>query len=156
MIKFPIQIRENIRILALNHFLFISILRVMRCSHNDRSSHKFQNLGSFKILDWIFSWYFFNISPRGEPFGIPQYVQCILHGLTSVLLCVPFTLADNGKSWFGGCTWWLPLRIRNCPYFSYRLPWLQRCFSNGSWFVLLCNQLNIANRERQWILQFWW
>ena len=23
-------------------------------------------------------------------FGIPQYAQCILHGLTSVLLCVPF------------------------------------------------------------------
>ena len=29
------------------------------------------------------------------PFGILQYVQCILHGLTSVLLCVPFIFADN-------------------------------------------------------------
>ena len=26
-------------------------------------------------------------------FGILQYVQCILHGHTSVLLCVPFILA---------------------------------------------------------------
>jgi len=28
------------------------------------------------------------------PYGIPQYVQCILQGLTSVLLCVPFIFAD--------------------------------------------------------------
>ena len=33
------------------------------------------------------------------PFGMPQYVQCILHGLTSVLvlLCVPFILADDER-----------------------------------------------------------
>ena len=36
------------------------------------------------------------------PFGIPQYVQCILHGLTSVLLCVPFIFADSEKCRFGG------------------------------------------------------
>ena len=36
-------------------------------------------------------------SARQVPFGIPQYVQCILHGLTSVLLCVPFIFADNEK-----------------------------------------------------------
>ena len=29
---------------------------------------------------------------REVPFGIPQYIQCILHGLTSVLLYVPFIL----------------------------------------------------------------
>ena len=34
---------------------------------------------------------------RQVPFGIPQYVQCILHGLTSVLLCVPFIFADSEK-----------------------------------------------------------
>ena len=33
-------------------------------------------------------------SAREVPFGIPQYVQCILHGLTSVLLCVPFIFAS--------------------------------------------------------------
>ena len=31
------------------------------------------------------------------PFGIPQYVNYILHGLTSVLLCVPFILADSQR-----------------------------------------------------------
>ena len=34
-------------------------------------------------------------------FGIPQYVQCILHGLTSVLLCVLFIFADSEKCRFG-------------------------------------------------------
>jgi len=29
------------------------------------------------------------------PFGIPQYMQCIFNGLTSVLDCVPFVLADS-------------------------------------------------------------
>ena len=29
------------------------------------------------------------------PFGIPQYVQCVLHGLTSVLLCVPYIITDR-------------------------------------------------------------
>ena len=29
------------------------------------------------------------------PFGLLQYVQCILYGLTSVLLCVPFIFADS-------------------------------------------------------------
>ena len=42
------------------------------------------------------------------PFGIPQYVQCILHGLTSVLLCVPFIFADSGRCRFGGSVRWLP------------------------------------------------
>ena len=34
-------------------------------------------------------------SAREVPFGILQYVQCILHGLISVLLCVPFIFADS-------------------------------------------------------------
>ena len=34
-------------------------------------------------------------SAREVPFGIPQYVQCILQGLISVLLCIPFIFADN-------------------------------------------------------------
>ena len=37
---------------------------------------------------------------REVPFGIPQYVQYILHGLTSVLLCVPFIFADSEKCQF--------------------------------------------------------
>ena len=41
---------------------------------------------------------------RLVPFGIPPYVQCILHGLTSVLLYVPFIFADCEKCRFGGST----------------------------------------------------
>ena len=36
-------------------------------------------------------------SAREVPFGMPQYIQCIPHELTSVLICVPFIFAD-GKS----------------------------------------------------------
>ena len=38
------------------------------------------------------------------PFCIPQCIQCILHGLTSVLLCVPFIFTDSEKCRFGGST----------------------------------------------------
>ena len=41
---------------------------------------------------------------RQVPFGIPQYVQCILNGFTSVLLCVPFIFADSEKCRFGDST----------------------------------------------------
>ena len=40
-------------------------------------------------------------SARQVPFGIPQYIQCILHGLISVLLCVPFIFADSKKCRLG-------------------------------------------------------
>ena len=44
-----------------------------------------------KATGLIFS--LFNVaSAQQVPFGIPQYVQCILHGLTSVLLCVHSSL----------------------------------------------------------------
>ena len=49
------------------------------------------------------------------PFGILQYVQCILHGLTSVLLCVPFIFADRERCRFGGS---MSLRNGNRLYFS--------------------------------------
>jgi len=45
-------------------------------------------------------------------------------------------------------------KIKNHLYFSWWFPWLQRCFSNISWFMLLCNELNIADREGQWIFRF--
>ena len=52
-----------------------------------------------KAIGLIFS--MFNVaSAREVPFGIPQYIQCILHGLTSVLLCVPFIFADSEKCRF--------------------------------------------------------
>ena len=44
-----------------------------------------RNLITAKAMGLIFS--LFDIaSAREVPFGIPQYIQCILHGLTSVLL----------------------------------------------------------------------
>jgi len=44
--------------------------------------------------------------------------------------------------------------MKNHLYISWWLLLSQRCFSNSSWFVLLCNELNIPDREGQWILQF--
>ena len=59
------------------------------------------NLITAKATGLIFS--LFNItSAREVPFGILQYIQCILHGLTSVLLCVPFIFAGSEKCRFGG------------------------------------------------------
>ena len=47
-----------------------------------------------KATGMIFS--LFDIASAQEmPFNIPQYVQCILHGLTSVLLCVLFIFANS-------------------------------------------------------------
>jgi len=35
----------------------------------------------------------FNVTSAQEvPFGIPQYIQCIVQGLTRVLICVPSSL----------------------------------------------------------------
>ena len=40
----------------------------------------------------------FNITLTGHVFfGIPQHVQCILQGLTDVLLCVQFIFADSER-----------------------------------------------------------
>ena len=55
-----------------------------------------QNSITAKDMGLIFS--LFDVAMAREvPFGIPQYVQCILHGRTSVLLCVPFIFADSKK-----------------------------------------------------------
>ena len=64
-------------------------------------------------------------SARQVPFGIPQYVQCYHHGLTSVLLCVPFIFAESEKCRFGDSTRWLPfvmeiVCIRHSGYFDIR------------------------------------
>ena len=45
------------------------------------------------ITAWLQAW-FFHCSMSLMPFCIAQYIQCILQGLTSVLICVPFILAD--------------------------------------------------------------
>ena len=61
------------------------------------------NLITAKAADLIFS--LFDVASAQEvPFGIPQYVQCTLHGLTSVLLGVPFIFAYSKRCRFGGST----------------------------------------------------
>ena len=53
-----------------------------------------RSLITVKATGLIFS--LFNVaSAQDVPFGILQYVQYILDGLTSVLLCVPFIFADS-------------------------------------------------------------
>jgi len=71
-----------------------------------------------KTTGLIFS--LFDIASAQEvPFSIPQYVQCIPQGLTSVLLCVPFIFASIKKRQFGGCTWWLLLLTQIINIFHY-------------------------------------
>ena len=61
------------------------------------------NLITAKAMGLIIS--LFDIALAQEvPFGIPQYIQYILHGLTSVLLCVPFIFVDSEKCQFGSST----------------------------------------------------
>ena len=56
-----------------------------------------------KVTGLIFS--LFDVAlARHVPFGLLQYVQCILRGFTSVLLCVPFIFADSERCQFGGST----------------------------------------------------
>ena len=53
-----------------------------------------------KATGWIFSLFDVTLA-REVPFGIPQYVQCTLHGISGVLHCVPFIFADSEKCQFG-------------------------------------------------------
>jgi len=41
-------------------------------------------------------------SAREVPFAIPLYIQCILHGLSTTLLCVPFIFVHHEKCRFSG------------------------------------------------------
>jgi len=97
-----------------------------------------------KATHLIFS--LFDVTPAWVvPFGILQYVQYILHGLTIALLFVPFIFTDSKKCRF---MWWLPLRNRIFfSIFSYWLLWLQSCFSSTSRSVLGGNGLNAAGNE---------
>ena len=89
------------------------------------------------------------------PFGIPQYVQYIFHELTSVLLiylCWQYKVL----------IWWLHVMASFacvmeivCIFHSGYLD-----IETRSWFVLVCNELKIVEREAQWMLHFsddnWW
>ena len=82
------------------------------------------------------------------PFGIPQYVQYFLHELTSILLCVPFILADIERCWFGGTHYGFPCATEIVHIFQWLLL-LQSCFFflKSPWFVLLCNGFNLVDNE---------
>jgi len=41
-------------------------------------------------------------SAREVPFAILMYIQCLLHGLTTALLCVPFIFVHYKKCQFNG------------------------------------------------------
>jgi len=76
---------------------------------------------------------------REVPFGMPQYIEYILHGLTSVLLCVPFIFVNSDL-----------VVVRDgflcvMAYFHSGYLDLQRCFLNRPWSILLCNELNTAD-----------
>ena len=71
----------------------------------------------------------FDVASAPEvPFGTPQYVQCILQGLTSVLLCVPFIFVDSEKCQFDGSMQWLNLHNRNWLNFTLILEVLFKQF----------------------------
>ena len=53
------------------------------------------NLIMAKAMGLIFFSLFNIASARKVPFGIPQFIQCILHGLTRVLLCVSLLTAKS-------------------------------------------------------------
>jgi len=54
-----------------------------------------------KAMDLIFS--LFDVaSAREVPFAMLLYMQCILHGLTMALFCVPFILAHHERCRFCG------------------------------------------------------
>jgi len=93
-------------------------------------------------------------SAWGVPFGILQYIRYILHGLTSVLLSVPFMFTNGKKCQFG--------RKHDCFFCIVEVVSIfivATLITNSSWFVVLCNGLNIANNEAQWVLHSdnnWW
>ena len=65
------------------------------------------NLITTNATGLIFSLFDITLA-RQVPFGTLQYVQCIFHGLTSILLCAPFIFGDSKKCQFGGSMCWLP------------------------------------------------
>jgi len=54
------------------------------------------------------------VSAREVPFAIPLYMQWILHGLTTTLLCVPFIFVHHEKCRFSGRNMMASICYRNC------------------------------------------
>jgi len=61
-------------------------------------------------------------------------------------------LTVNSVNLVVACTWWLLLHNGNRP--GRIICIFHRGYLDYYWFVLLCNELSIADREGKWILQF--
>ena len=110
-------------------------------------------------LTWLFTIWCCS-SLREVSFGTLQYIQCILHGLTSVLLWVPFIFSASEKCQFGGCTWWLMMEmvcIFHGGYFDYGctfwtvldsyccvMGWTYRVADNESFMAWMINDITEA------------
>ena len=99
-----------------------------------------------KAMGLIFSLFDF-ASACDVPFGILQYIQCTHHGLTFVLLCVPFLIADSPRYQF---------TVSRCmASLQYICKWESSVFSMVTGLIaemiltlfFICNRLNIADSE---------
>ena len=84
-------------------------------------------------------------SSRDVPFRQLQYIQCMYHGLTFVLLCVPVLFADNVRCQFAIARYGFPMAV-SCFLFGFSVVTgfnAEKC----SLFVTLCNEWNIATNE---------
>jgi len=79
------------------------------------------------------------------PFGIPQYVKCVLHGLTSVLLCVPFIFAKSVDLVVARDDF-LCMHNGNCLYFHSGYLDYRGAFRLDLDF-LVCSKLKIVEKE---------
>ena len=80
------------------------------------------------------------------PFDIPQYVQCILHGLTSVLLCVPLIFADSKSVDLAVACDGFPSKRKSSVFFIVATLIAEVLFKQFL-IVQLCNGLNIADNK---------
>ena len=106
-----------------------------------------------RVTDWcqglrLQAW-FFCCSAWELPFSIPLCIQCILHGLTSDLLCVPFIFFSGSKKSidFSGNMWWLSVHNKSFLHLIVAT-FIAQTFLNSSWFVILCDWV-----EHSWQ---WW
>ena len=120
-----------------------------------RLTHLFTHWCLQPSVTWQWMWLYtglisslFNIaSSQDVPFCQPQDVQCMHHGLTFVLLCVPVLFADKGRCQFVIARYGFPQAVREFhSYFLYRVyPSFLYCSS----FVRLCNKRSIVKNEVQ-------
>ena len=102
-----------------------------------------------KAMDLIFSLFDY-ASSQDVPFGIPQYVQCMHHGLTFVLLCVPFLFADSPRCPFAVARCMVSLQYvckGESSVFSEVNGLIAEMIVTLFFICMLCNGPNIAESE---------